>query len=185
MDADEDDFPFFTKEGSDAIARHSEILYLNASIEDALRAAIDQAMRDAGFALVDNDPLGRLAVPANEWGATAYTRNGLVACHISGGWRVYAQGTGQFLANLPEEIGVVSRFVREAEQMMFWPMVEEIDAVLRERLQAVAHEAVKERSTRSRPIGSASRTGSSVHRSEPVTTELWANWPPHEPRRGR
>jgi len=71
-----------------------------------------------------------------------HTHNGLVACENSNGWRVYAQGTGQFLASLPEQVGVVSRFVRKVEQMMFWPMVQEIDTALRERLEAVAHEVV-------------------------------------------
>jgi hypothetical protein len=138
------EFPYFTREKSSEIARHSEILALNASIERAWQAAIDREMRDAGFARVDDDGLAHLAVAVSEWGASAYTRNGLVACHGGDGWRIYAQGTGQFLAALPEQISVVCRFVWKAEQMMFWPLAGAIDAAQQSSLRTIAREAVEE-----------------------------------------
>ena len=55
-----------------------------------------------------------LDIPPGSWGATCYTRNGLVADLSKHGWQVHAQGTGHLLAALPEEIGAVDRFVRRA-----------------------------------------------------------------------
>jgi hypothetical protein len=114
---DDNRFAFFT-EGAGAIARYGEMLKLNDDIERGCHDAVDRAMRAAGFVLVDDDHLARFAVPADCWGAVAYTRNGLVVCRGGEGWCVHVQGTGQLLASLPESVGAVSRFVRQAERMM-------------------------------------------------------------------
>jgi hypothetical protein len=144
FEADVDDTMIFSEEESEAIARHCELLDLNTTIEQAYREGLDRGMRDAGFAPVHDDRLARLAVPPGRWGATCYTRNGLVACLGGDDWQVHAQGTGHLLATLPEEVGVVARFVRKAERLAFWPLVEEIGPELRDELRALAREAVEE-----------------------------------------
>jgi hypothetical protein len=88
-----------------------------------------------------------LNIPPGSWGATCYTRNGLVADLSEHGWQVHAQGTGHLLAALPEEIGAVDRFVRKAERVAFWPLVQEIGPELRDELRALAREAVEEEVT--------------------------------------
>jgi hypothetical protein len=88
-----------------------------------------------------------LDIPPGSWGATCYTRNGLVADLSKHGWQVHAQGTGHLLAALPEEIGAVDRFVRKAERIAFWPPVQEIGPELRDELRALAREAVEEEVT--------------------------------------
>jgi hypothetical protein len=139
-EADLEDVMIYSEEESETIARHGELLALNTAIEQAYHEGLDRGMREAGFASVD-DRLARLAVPPGRWGATCYTRNGLVACLGGDDWQVHAQGTGHLLATLPEEVGevgVVARFVRKAERVAFWPLVEEIGPELRDELRAAA-----------------------------------------------
>ena len=73
-----------------------------------------------------------------------YSRDGLVACHTSDSWRILARATGELLAELPEEVGVVARFGTKAEQILWrtpWPPTGPLLGI---RLRQIASECAED-----------------------------------------
>jgi hypothetical protein len=143
-DADDGWFDFFTPEESAAIAEQSAIRYEMAAFEQAIFDNLDRRMREAGFVRLEEEALASAKLADEDRSGLCYSRDGLIARYASRSWRVLARATGELLAELPEEVSVVTRFARKAEPILWrtsWPPA---DPLLGIRLRQIASECAED-----------------------------------------
>jgi hypothetical protein len=143
-DVDDGWFDLFTPEESAAIAEQSAIRYELAAIEQAFFDDLDRRMREAGFVRLEGEALSWSGLADEDRNGLCYSRDGLVACHTSDSWRILARATGELLAELPEEVAVVARFARKAEQILWrtsWPPTGPLLGI---RLRQIASECAED-----------------------------------------
>jgi hypothetical protein len=117
--------------------------YERAAIERAHHGRVDRTMREGGLLPLDPDGPAAAGLRPEDRGTLLYARDGLVASRAGTGWRVFVQATGERLVDLPDEPGVVVRFVEAAEAVASWVTGAQADPARRERLERHAREAVE------------------------------------------
>jgi hypothetical protein len=143
-DVDDGWFDLFTPEESAAIAEQSVIQHELAAIEQAFFEHLDRRMREAGFVRLEGEALACSKLADEDRNGLCYSRDGLIARYASSSWRVLARATGELLAELPEEVSVVTRFARKAEPILWrtsWPPA---DPLLGIRLRQIASECAED-----------------------------------------
>jgi hypothetical protein len=142
--ADDDWLDLFTPEESAAIAKRSAIRHELAAIEQAFFDGLDRRMREVGFVRLEGEALACSKLADEDRSGLCYSRDGLITHYTGSSWRILARTTGELLAELPEEVGVVARFATKAEQILWrtsWPLGGPLLGV---RLRQIASECVED-----------------------------------------
>ncbi len=143
-DVDDDWFDLFTPEERAAIAEQSAIRYEAAAFEQAFFEDLDRRMREAGFVRLEGEALAWSKLADEDRNGLCYSHDGLIARYAGSSWRILARATGELLAELPEEVDVVARFARKAEQILWrtpWPPAGPLLGI---RLQQIASECAED-----------------------------------------
>jgi hypothetical protein len=143
-DADDGWVDLVTPEESAAIAEQSAIQHELAAVGQAFFEHLDGRMREAGFVRLEGEALACSKLADEDRNGLCYSRDGLIARYASSSWRVLARATGELLAELPEEVNVVARFARKAEQILWrtsWPPA---GPLLGASLRQIASECVED-----------------------------------------